>query len=85
MVTNTKKLERIKKIVIIGIGNTCPKCNKPMERRSHRERPVKNWFYEKWDYCKDCKHIQHYEEFKSNDWKESEDKNSFFKELRNGL
>lgn len=71
-----------KKIRVIGEGNPCPKCNKPMQRREHTIRPPKTWFYTKWDICKDCRHIQHYEEFKSNDWKEMEYQESFFNSLR---
>ena len=82
MVTNLKKLERIKKIEIIGQGEPCPKCNELMQRRKHRIQPSQSWFYEKWDYCPACKHIQHYEEFKSNAWKESESRDNFFKEIK---
>jgi hypothetical protein len=66
---------------IVGYINECPKCNKLMERREHNERPRKIWFYEKWDYCKDCGHLQHYEEFKSDDWKELDQQNLFFKNI----
>lgn len=81
MVTNTKKQERVKKIEVIGVGNDCPKCSKPMERRRHRDQPKNTWFYEKWDYCKECKHIQHYEEFKSDDWQENERRDNFLRDL----
>lgn len=71
-----------RKIKIIGTGNDCPKCGKPMERRAHNLPPKdKTWFYTKWDICVRCRHIQHYEEFKSNEWKDSEEQASFFNSI----
>lgn len=81
MVTNTKKLERIKKIEVIGVGEKCPKCSEFMERRKHKDRPGKTWFYTQWDYCKSCKHIQHYEKFKSSEWQEVERQESFLNSI----
>jgi len=78
MVTNIKKLQRLKNIERIGDGKPCPKCFKVMERRKHKDIPSKTWFYQKWDYCLDCKHVQHYEEFKSNAWKEGLEMESRF-------
>lgn len=74
---------RRKRYTSIGIGNKCPKCKNDMERRSHSEIPKKTWYYEKWDYCKPCGHIQHYEEFKSLEWKKSEHKENSLILLRN--
>lgn len=73
--------KHIKKIKILSEGNPCPKCEKLMERRGHTNRPNKLWFYEKWDYCPRCKHIQHYEEFKTAQWKEIEERETLFKYL----
>jgi hypothetical protein len=70
-----------KKNRIIGTGEKCPKCGKIMERRGHKERPKQTWYYSEWDVCHDCKHIQHYEEFKSSDWKEQEEQESFFNSI----
>lgn len=46
----------------------CPKCKGIMERRSHREITEKmlthDYFFSEWDFCKKCKHVQHYEKFK---------------------
>lgn len=81
MVTKLKKLERIKKIQIIGFGNECPKCSEPMQRRKHRAQPDKTFFYSQWDYCIPCKHVQHYEEFKSGDWKESQRQEEFLNNI----
>jgi len=73
----------MKSIRVIEGGNNCPKCSKPMERREHTRPPKdKTWFYKKWDVCSKCRHIQHYEEFKSNEWKESEQQESFFNSMR---
>lgn len=58
--------KKIKKYIIIGNGNECPKCKNPMERRAHREIPkTETYYFTEWDYCRNCKHIQLYEEFKS--------------------
>lgn len=74
---------RRKSIKIIGQGNDCPKCHQPMERRAHDLPPKdKTWFYIKWDVCRKCRHIQHYEEFKSNEWQEQEQQDLFFSSLR---
>lgn len=67
-----------------GMGENCPKCLKPMERRK-RILPPKNksYFFTEWDYCKLCSHVQHYEKFKSSEWVEQERQESFFRDLRN--
>ncbi len=65
---------KIKKIEVIGLGENCPKCEKPMERRKHRDSTDKIYFYSKWDYCKNCYHVQHYPEFKSPNWKVQEER-----------
>lgn len=73
-----RKYARVK-----GIGNLCPKCKKPMERRERIYPPDnKTYFYKEWDYCKDCSHIQHYDEYKSEDWKEDERQASFLNSLK---
>tara|TARA_R100001530_G_scaffold134845_2_gene110593 strand:+ start:796 stop:1308 length:513 start_codon:yes stop_codon:yes gene_type:complete len=59
------------KSIVIGKGNDCPKCLKVMDRKTHINTPVK-WHYTKWDYCNNCKHLQHYDEFKCLDWQEIE-------------
>lgn len=39
-----------------------------MERKRHEKitkKMIKQlYIFTHWDYCKDCKHVQHYEEFK---------------------
>lgn len=71
------------KAIIKGIGNNCPKCDKPMDRKEHPKhwKPKNNYFFTEWDCCKHCGYVQHYEEFKSSDWKENEMQESFFKSL----
>lgn len=54
------------------LGNECPKCGRPMERRFHSVDETamnnKKYYFSQWDYCKPCKHVQHYEAYKvSND------------------
>lgn len=46
-------------------GKACPKCGKPMQRWVHSI----DWtprrghgFYNWWDKCEPCKHLQHYTE-----------------------
>jgi hypothetical protein len=52
----------------LRIGEPCPKCGREMERRCHRENEStyfkKPYYYAQWNYCKRCKHVQHYEKFK---------------------
>lgn len=63
--------EKVVKVIIKPSEKFCPKCNALMQRRSHAFPPKnKNYFFTEWDYCNKCGHIQHYEEFKSADWKE---------------
>jgi len=55
----------MKKYCVIGDGENCPKCNKPMQRREHSNISTKllkkPYYFSEWDYCKPCGHIQHYE------------------------
>lgn len=62
-----------------------------MERRAHKEgftRKKENYyFFKEWDYCKPCKHLQHYEEFKvttgrGSDWEEIQRQTSFLRSLQ---
>lgn len=76
----TKKERRIR-YRVIGKGNKCNSCSKEMQRREHLEKPSKIYFYEKWDFCTDCKYVKHYEEFKNPQWKESERLQEHFKSI----
>lgn len=80
-----KKPQLVKKIKILVIdgAENCPKCKVKMERRTHIDMPTKDFYYTRWDYCKPCGHIQHYEEFKSATWKESEQNQRHFKGIKN--
>jgi DNA repair protein RadD len=44
---------------------SCPKCGRPMTRKTHppgwRPKPTKAYYFEYWDTCKKCQHVQHYE------------------------
>lgn len=63
---------------IKGIGNNCPKCIEPMQRRERVKAPKdKTYFFTEWDYCLKCGHVQHYDEFKCPNWKEIERQQSF--------
>lgn len=71
------------KAVRIGDGEKCPKCFELMERRKHPEhwKNTKSYYFTKWDYCQKCKHVQHYDEFKSSAWQETEHRDNFFKSI----
>ena len=65
-----------------GLGDNCPKCSKPMERRERIKPPkTKTYFYKEWDYCLPCNHVQHYDRFKSAQWQEDEQRDNLFKSL----
>jgi hypothetical protein len=61
-------MSKLKKIVIVGDGEICPKCSTPMERRKHRtlSESILNqpYYFSEWDYCKPCGHLQHYDKYK---------------------
>jgi hypothetical protein len=59
---------KMSKGTYIGRGKKCPKCKKPMARMQRKKPPSPDsnqdtWFSE-WDFCRDCRHVQHYEEFR---------------------
>jgi uncharacterized protein with PIN domain len=65
-----------------GIGKDCPKCKVPMETRERILPPKdKSYYYTQWDYCTQCGHVQHYEQYKSSDWQEVERQDQFMKSL----
>lgn len=77
--------ERKIRYIIKGVGENCYRCGVPMERREHKERPSKNWFYTEWDICKniDCRHsVQHYEKYKSSEWQENERMENHFNSIK---
>lgn len=56
---------RIKRTVEIGAGNACPKCRRQMVRSEHGPswKPKQNqpYYFNYWDKCRRCHHVQHYE------------------------
>lgn len=56
------------KSVYAGKGLPCPKCNKQMHTKRHPQITQKElnklYYYSQWDVCNDCRHLQHYEEYK---------------------
>jgi hypothetical protein len=58
-----------KKAIVVGIGEKCPKCGKDMERRKHPPHFVSRngHFFTEWDFCPECKHVQHYAQYKHRD------------------
>jgi len=80
------------KVKIIGNGEECKNCNILMQRREHSEITHKirqmSYYFSEWDYCSNCKHVQHYEKFKvfnktekGNIAKYLEEQNMLFKNL----
>lgn len=68
--------------ILLGLGKDCPKCGLPMRRLSHYIKPeFKSYYFTEWDHCKDCNHVQLYDEFKSQIWKEEENGDSLFRNL----
>ena len=70
LVNNDVELQenKEKRIKYPEMGKVCPVCCKKMERRGWkfgREPKHKPYYFKAWDYCNNCRRIQHYEEFKT--------------------
>src|ERR1700676_2129738 len=52
----------------VGQFMNCPRCNQEMERRFREPNEtahlLKPYYFSEWDYCKVCRHVQHYEKYK---------------------
>ncbi len=62
-----KDLELKKNYSEIGNGEPCKKCGGKTERRKRNTNAdVKKgkYYFTEWDYCKECKHTQHYKKYK---------------------
>lgn len=78
-----KKGKLRKYAIVEEVGEMCPKCDIPMERRKRIKPPInKTYFFTKWDYCPKCSRVQHYEKFKSQVWQEDERQQDFFRNLK---
>lgn len=59
------KKNRMKRTIRTSDGNACPKCRKKMGRFAHgptwRPKNGQPYYFEYWDKCAACSHIQHYE------------------------
>lgn len=70
------RIGRRTKVAVTG-GKKCPKCPRKMQRFEHHpdwipSDRVKLW-YEYWDYCKPCRHVQLYADAKYRpNWMEEE-------------
>lgn len=57
------------KTVPIEGGQSCPKCQWPMQRYRHSSewtpKPKQPYFFAFWDVCRPCSHMQHYESAKT--------------------
>ena len=49
----------------IGAGNSCPKCRSEMSRYGHpphwKPKVGQPYYFDYWDYCGPCRHVQLYE------------------------
>lgn len=73
----------MKKVIDIGKGILCPKCNKQCITRKRIKNPEnKNFFYTQWDFCKDCNAVYFDDKYKSGDRQEDERQKSFFDSLK---
>lgn len=55
------------KSIVTGSGRPCPKCHRPMERCKHPTNwcpPTDRYYFQEWDVCRSCRHVQHYNEFR---------------------
>jgi hypothetical protein len=52
--------------IILSSGPPCPKCKKPMETKTRTSPPsnCSTFYFSQWDYCLECRYIQHYEKYK---------------------
>ena len=75
-----------------GLGKECSSCGEIMERRKPLEGKIfdKSFYFTEWDFCLNCRRVQHYEEFKKykdpstkNLIEENERQQDFFSNLRN--
>lgn len=60
-------MSKNKKYIVIGFLCKCPKCLNLMERRGHsnlKKQKKIPFYFSEWDYCKKCKHLQHYDKYK---------------------
>lgn len=71
------------KSVTVSIGNKCPKCSESMKRKKHPSHwiPTKSYYFTEWDHCEKCKHVQHYDEFRSQGWQEQERQSNHLKNI----
>lgn len=79
-----RKEKRMKMYIIENLkSEMCPKCHNPMQRRKRVKPPIdKTYFFTEWDYCRNCRHVQHYEKYKSTDWKERETQENHLFDIR---
>jgi hypothetical protein len=55
---------KLKRVSVVGGGVPCPKCGVRMQRRCHAAGftpPRTGYWFEFWDVCRRCRHVQHYE------------------------
>src|SRR4029077_5773064 len=55
---------KLRRVSVVGGGVPCPKCGVRMQRRCHAAGftpPRTGYWFEFWDVCRRCKHVQHYE------------------------
>ena len=72
------------RIIEVGIGKMCPKCNGQCIIRKRVKPPKeKNFFYKQWDFCKRCNAVYFEEKYKCGDWQEYERQLNHFEGIKN--
>ncbi len=60
---------KLNRVLIVGNGENCPSCKNPMQRRKHTlphpTHSKKAYGFSEWDWCPECRYLQHYERFKN--------------------
>ena len=79
----------MKPVIKNNISLPCPKCDKPMFRKCHKQGDTKilkrPFYFSEWDYCPMCKHVQLYEQYKIFNNKEMEASIKYHREMKNSL
>ena len=60
-----RRRERKGELVLLDGGLDCPRGHGPMQRCAHgpewKPRPSQPYYFQHWDRCLRCNHLQHYE------------------------
>lgn len=67
------------------MGRECPKCKGLciVRKRIQKQSRHKNFYYTQWDFCENCNAVYFEEKYKCSEWKEVEQQEDLFRNLRN--